>query len=404
MKERSIQGKKISENYNYTIYACYAGYVVQAIINNLAPLLFLTFRREFGISLERIGLLITINFGVQMLTDTAAAKYADRIGYRASVILAHVCSAAGLICMGTLPFVLENAYIGLVASMALGAVGGGLIEVLISPIVEAAPSSHAKDAAMSLLHSFYCWGHVAVVVLSTVGFTVFGMERWYLIPILWSAVPILNLLLFTRVPIRRLVEEEDRTPAKQLVTSGIFWVFIGLMICAGASEQGMSQWASLFAEEGLNLSKTMGDLLGPCLFAVLMGSARAFYGKFGERINLQRFMTGSGVLCVISYLIAVFAGNPLLALGGCALCGLSVGIMWPGTFSLAMKHCPQGGTLMFALFALAGDIGCAAGPGTVSIAAEKLPEYGLKAGLLAAVLFPVIMILLLLRTGRTKKV
>lgn len=387
--------KKISENYNYTIYACYAGYVVQAVINNLAPLLFLTFRREFGISLERIGLLITINFGVQILTDMAAAKYADRIGYRASVILAHVCSAAGLICMGTLPFALENAYLGLVASMALGAVGGGLIEVLISPIVEAAPSSHAKDAAMSLLHSFYCWGHVAVVVLSTVGFTGLGMERWYLIPVLWSLVPILNLILFTRVPIRHLVEEKDRTPAKQLVSSGIFWVFIGLMICAGASEQGMSQWASMFAEEGLNLSKTMGDLLGPCLFAVLMGSARAFYGKFGARMDLRKFMAGSGVLCVCSYLLAVFMGNPLLALAGCGLCGLSVGIMWPGTFSLAMKHCPQGGTLMFALFALAGDVGCAAGPGVVSFAAERLPEYGLKAGLLAAILFPAVMLALL---------
>lgn len=395
MREKTMIAKKINENYNYTIYACYAGYVVQAVINNLAPLLFLTFQREFGISLERIGLLITINFGVQILTDMAAAKYADRIGYRASVILAHACSAAGLICMGTLPFVLENAYLGLVASMALGAVGGGLIEVLVSPIVEAAPSSHAKEAAMSLLHSFYCWGHVAVVVLSTVGFTILGMDRWYLLPVLWSLVPILNLLLFTRVPIRHLVEEEDRTPAKQLVSSGIFWIFIGLMICAGASEQGMSQWASMFAEDGLNLSKTMGDLLGPCLFAVLMGSSRAFYGKFGEKMNLRKFMAGSGVLCVCSYLLAVFMKNPLLALAGCGLCGLSVGIMWPGTFSLAVKHCPQGGTLMFALFALAGDVGCAAGPGVVSFVAEHLPKFGLKAGLFAAILFPAVMLVLL---------
>lgn len=398
-RRQVMRGKKLSENYNCTIYACYAGYVVQAVINNLAPLLFLTFQREFGISLERIGLLITINFGVQILTDTAAAKYADRIGYRASVILAHLCSAAGLICMGTLPFVLENAYLGLVAAMALGAVGGGLIEVLISPIVEAAPSSNAKDAAMSLLHSFYCWGHVAVVILSTVGFTVFGMERWYMIPVLWSIVPILNLLLFTRVPLRRLVEEDEQLPAKSLISSGMFWGFIGLMICAGASEQGMSQWASMFAEEGLNLSKTMGDLLGPCLFAVFMGSARAFYGKFGEKMELRRFMAGSGVLCVCSYLLAVFMQNPLLALAGCALCGLSVGIMWPGTFSLAVKHCPQGGTLMFALFALAGDVGCAAGPGVVSLVAENLPQYGLKAGLLAAILFPVVMLVLLRAVG-----
>lgn len=397
--------KNLEKNYNYTIYACYAGYVVQAVINNLAPLLFLTFQRDFDISLERIGLLITINFGMQILTDTAAAKYADRIGYRASMILAHGCSAAGLICMGTLPFLFENAFFGLAVSMMLGAVGGGLIEVLVSPIVEAAPSSHAKDAAMSLLHSFYCWGYVAVVALSTVGFSAVDMQRWYLIPIAWSIVPILNMFLFSKVPIRNLVEEKDRTPAGELVSSGIFWIFLGLMICAGASEQGMSQWASMFAEEGLHLSKTLGDLLGPCLFAVLMGSARAFYGKFGERIDLTKFMTGSGILCVCSYLMAVFMKNPFLALAGCGLCGLSVGIMWPGTFSLSIQHCPQGGTLMFALFALAGDLGCAAGPGVVSFAAERLPRYGLKAGMFAAVLFPAVMLVLLwtVRHGTEQK-
>ena len=293
--------------------------MVQAIINNLAPLLFLTFQREFDVSLERIGLLITVNFGVQMLTDTAAARYADRIGYRACVLAAHACSAAGLICMGTLPFVMGNAYAGLVIAMILGAVGGGLIEVLISPIVEAAPSSNAKDAAMSLLHSFYCWGHVAVVLFSTAGFRILGMDRWYMIPILWSMVPVVNFLMFTRVPIRMLVEESERTPAAQLLKSGIFWIFIGLMICAGASEQGMSQWASMFAEEGLGVSKTVGDLLGPCLFAVLMGSSRAFYGKFGEKINLQMFLLGSGALCIISYLLAVLVRNPLLALAAAIL-------------------------------------------------------------------------------------
>ncbi len=395
--------KRIGENYNYTIYACYIGYVVQAVINNLAPLLFLTFQREFGISLERIGLLITINFGVQILTDMAAAKYADKIGYRTCVVLAHVCSAAGLISLGTLPFILDNPYMGLAAGMALGAVGGGLIEVLISPIVEAAPSSRAKDAAMSLLHSFYCWGYVAVVLLSTLGFALLGMGRWYLIPVLWSVIPILNILLFARVPIRRLVEEEERTPASELMSTGIFWVFLGLMICAGASEQAMSQWASMFAEEGLKVSKSVGDLLGPCLFAVLMGCSRTFYGKAGEKINLVKFMTFSAVLCTFSYLLAVFMRNPLLALAGCGLAGLSVGIMWPGTFSLAVKFCPRGGTLMFAFFALAGDVGCAAGPGVVSVVAENLPQYGLKAGLAAAILFPVIMILLIraaVRFGR----
>lgn len=385
------------KNYTYTIYACYIGYIVQAIINNLAPLLFLTFERNFQVSMEHIGLLITMNFGVQILVDFVAAKYVDKIGYRAAMILAHICSTLGLIGLGTLPFIMKNPYYGLVTAMVMNAIGGGLLEVLVSPIVEAAPTSHAKEAAMSLLHSFYCWGHVAVVVLSTVGFKVFGMDRWYILPILWSVIPFLNMFFFTVVPIRTLVSEEEKLPAKKLLSQGTFWAFFALMVCAGASEQAMSQWASVFAEEGLGLSKMVGDLLGPCLFAIAMGCSRMFYGKYGEKIDLIKFMAGSAVLCVLSYLLAVFAGNPLLALMGCGLCGLSVGIMWPGTFSLSAKQCSQGGTLMFALLALAGDLGCSAGPGVVSIVSGVFPEHGIKAGLLAAILFPCLLLILLYR-------
>lgn len=385
----------MKKNYTYTIYACYIGYIVQAIINNLAPLLFLTFNRSFGISMERIGLLITINFGTQIVVDFAAAKYVDRIGYRVSIVAAHVLSAIGLISLGVLPLHMGDPYAGLIIAMVCNAIGGGLIEVLISPIVEAAPSSSAKEAAMSLLHSFYCWGHVGVVVLSTVGFQILGMERWYYLPVLWSIVPIVNVLLFLQVPIRVLVSEDEKIPAGKLLSQGTFWLFFALMLCAGASEQGMSQWASLFAEEGLGQSKMVGDLLGPCFFAVLMGCSRVYYGKFGERIDLRKFMAGSSVLCIISYLLAVLMKNPLLALLGCGLCGLSVGIMWPGTFSLAAKGCPQGGTFMFGLLALAGDMGCAGGPAVVSLVSGFLPEYGIKAGLAAAIVFPCVMLILL---------
>ncbi|MCD8084699.1 MAG: MFS transporter [Clostridiales bacterium] len=396
MKENIMKHEENSISYTYTIYACYIGYVVQAIINNLPPLLFLTFQREFGISTERIGLLITINFGMQMITDSMAARFADRIGYRVSVVAAHVCSIAGLICLGILPRVMEEGYVGLVIAMLLNAVGGGLIEVLISPIVEAAPSSDAKAAAMSLLHSFYCWGHVGVVVLSTIGLNVLGMGRWYILPLLWSVIPAVNVILFLRVPINRTVSTEEQMSWRQLFGRKPFWLFFVLMICAGASEQAMSQWASMFAEVGLGVSKTMGDLLGPCLFAVLMGTSRTFYGKCGETINLKGFMAGSGMLCVLSYLLAILMKEPVLALLGCGLCGLSVGIMWPGTFSLAAKYCPQGGTLMYAFFALAGDIGCASGPGVVSVVSGLLPTYGLKAGFAAAMIFPVLLIILLL--------
>ncbi len=386
----------MKKNYQATIYACYVGYIVQAIINNLAPLLFLTFQKSFDISLEKIGLLISINFGVQIFVDAIASMFVDKIGYRPSVIAAHFFSAAGLVGMSIFPFVFGNAYTGLICAIILNAIGGGLIEVLISPIVEAAPSSNAKEAAMSLLHSFYCWGHVAVVLLSTAGFRIFGMEHWYFVPVIWSIVPFINAFVFMAVPINQLVEEGEKTPTGKLLMSGQFWLFFLLMLCAGASEQAMSQWASFFAENGLHLSKTFGDLLGPCLFAVLMGSSRAFFGKFGERIDLRRFMCVSSVLCVISYALAVFMKNPLLALLGCALCGLSVGIMWPGTFSLAAKNCPAGGTTMFGFLALAGDLGCASGPAVVSLISNRLPQYGIKAGLLTAVIFPVVLLLFLM--------
>lgn len=385
----------MKKNYTYTIYACYIGYVVQAIINNLAPLLFLTFQRNFDISLERIGLLISINFCTQIIVDLISAKYVDRIGYRTAIVAAHVCSAAGLIGLGVLPRYMANPYMGLVIAMICNAVGGGLIEVLVSPIVEAAPSSSAKEAAMSLLHSFYCWGHVGVVILSTVGFQSLGMDRWYYLPILWSIVPAANIFLFSQVPIRVLVEEDEKIPAVKLLSMKSFWLFFALMLCAGASEQAMSQWASLFAEKGLGQSKMVGDLLGPCFFAILMGCSRVYYGKFGEHMKLRKFMSGSAVLCVISYLLAVLMKNPFIALLGCGLCGLSVGIMWPGTFSIAARGCPQGGTMMFGLLALAGDMGCAGGPAVVSIVSGFRPEYGIKAGLAAAIVFPCVMLGLL---------
>lgn len=385
----------MKKNYNHTIYACYLGYIVQAIINNLAPLLFLTFAKDFGISIGKIGLLISLNFGFQMVVDTLAAKYVDRIGYRTSIVFAHICCTAGLLGMSIFPFIFPDAFAGLVAAILLNSIGGGLIEVLVSPIVEAAPSSKAKDTAMSLLHSFYCWGHVGMVILSTIGFKVFGMNHWYYLPVLWAIVPFINIFIFARVPLRVLTSEEERTPFRKLISTKLFWIFFLLMICAGASEQAMSQWASLFAEDGLHQSKAVGDLLGPCLFAFLMGSSRMFYGKFGEKIDLQKFMMGSGVLCILSYLAGVFSPYPIFALIGCGMCGLSVGIMWPGTFSLAAKRCPQGGTAMFALYALAGDIGCGIGPGLVSMISKAQPSYGLKAGLLAAIIFPLLMILVI---------
>ena len=381
----------MEKKYRRTLIAGYLGYVTQAIVNNLAPLLFVTFQKEFGISVGQIGFLVTYNFAVQMFVDVLAARYVEKIGYRTAIVGAHVCSTVGLISLGILPDLTGSPYTGLLLAVTVYAVGGGLIEVLASPIVEALPLS-AKSAAMSLLHSFYCWGHVAVVVLSSVFFMTVGIENWRILPMLWAALPFVNIFIFAGAPIHVLVEDGKALPVRKLFSMKLFWIFFLLMICSGASEQGMSQWASYFAENGLHISKTMGDLLGPCMFAVLMGISRTFYGIKGEKIPLKAFITGSSFLCVTGYLLSVFAPYPFLSLAGCALCGLSVGIMWPGVFSLAARYCPQGGTAMFALLALAGDIGCSGGPSVVGMV-SGIAGDNLKAGLFAAVIFPVILII-----------
>ena len=381
----------IKENFHHTRYACYIGYVTQAIVNNLAPLLFLTFQKDFAISLDKIALMISINFGIQLVVDLLATKFVDKIGYRFCVVAAHFFAAAGLAGLALLPELFTNPYTGLVAAVSLYAVGGGLIEVLISPIVEACPTKN-KEKAMSFLHSFYSWGQVLVVLLSTLFFSLIGLSHWRIVACIWAAVPLLNAFYFMRVPIRKLVSEEEGLSLRALFSKKIFWVLILLMICAGAAELSMSQWASAFAESGLNVSKTVGDLAGPCLFAVLMGCARLFYGKFGEKVTLWKFMLASGILCVISYLIVAFSPFAPLSLFGCALCGLSVGILWPGALSLAAKGCPNGGTAMFALLAFSGDIGCSIGPAVVGVVSDAAGGQ-LKTGLLSVIFFPVLVIL-----------
>ena len=376
-------------NYNHTLYASYLGYVCQAIVNNLAPLLFLTLQRTYGISLGQITLLVTFNFGVQLLVDLASTLFVDRLGYRRCAVIAHVCCALGLAGLAVLPELLPHPYVGLLAAVCLYAVGGGLIEVLISPIVEACPTEK-KDAAMSLLHSFYCWGCVLVIALSTAFLALLGSDSWRMLPLLWALVPAANAMLFSRVPVNSLTPEGGGMSVRELLRSSGFWLLALLMVCAGASELSMSQWASAFAEKGLGISKTLGDLAGPCFFAVLMGLARVLYAAFSDRISLLGFMRGSCVLCVASYLLAVFAPHPALALLGCGLCGLSVGILWPGVFSIAAGRMPAGGTALFALLALGGDLGCSSGPTLVGFVSERAGGV-LQAGLLAAILFPLVL-------------
>jgi len=381
-------------SYKTTINSCFVGYIVQAIVNNFIPLLFITFQSSYSIPLSQITLLVTINFGIQLLVDLASTLFVDRIGYRASAVLAHVCASAGLLMLTVLPEVMDP-FAGILLSVLVYAVGGGLLEVLISPIMESCPTDN-KEKAMSLLHSFYCWGHVGVVLLSTLFFKLAGIHNWRVMACLWALIPALNALVFAKTPIAPLISEGERgMTLKELFISKTFWLLMLMMVCSGASEQAVSQWASAFAEKGLGLSKTMGDLTGPMAFAILMGSARAVYGKYGDRINLDTFMKYSTLLCVASYLLISLSPSPLLSLIGCAVCGLSVGIMWPGTFSKAAKALRNGGTAMFALLALAGDLGCSGGPTVVGMVSNAV-HGNMKLGILAAIVFPALLLVCLL--------
>jgi len=395
----------VKTNYKHTICACYIGYTVQAIIVNFAPLLFLTFKNPdyYNIKTEQLTLLITVNFMTQLLVDFLAAKFADSIGYRPLAVASQIFAAVGLAGLGIFPGLFSDPYIGLLIAIILYAIGGGLMEVLISPIVEACPTDASKKSAnMSLLHSFYCWGHVFVVIMSTLFFTAAGIENWKILACLWAVVPFLNAFYFSQVPISTLTKSGESVPIKKLVSSKMFWLLMLLMVCSGASEQAMVQWASLFAEAGLKVTKTVGDLAGPCLFAILMGISRVFYSRVSEKINLRMFIIGSGVLCVISYLLASLSPNPVIGLIGCAMCGLSVGIMWPGTFSMAAAKCPKGGTALFALLALGGDLGCSSGPTTVGLI-SGLADDNIKIGILTGIIFPILLIVgLILFTDRVK--
>lgn len=390
----------MKSKYQKTLIACYLGFITQAITANFAPLLFLTFHRTYQISLGRIAFISTAFFFTQLLVDLFCAKYVDRIGYRRSVIASEVFSASGLIGLAFLPSLLPDPYVGILISVIIYAMGSGLIEVLVSPIVEACPFDN-KESVMSLLHSFYCWGSVGVILLSTIFFAIFGIENWRILACIWALIPLYNTFNFISCPIESLTEEGEGLSIRQLCHIPIFWLALVLMVCAGASEISMAQWVSAYVESALGISKSIGDIIGPCLFAVMMGTSRSFYGKYGENIDLMKFMIGSGALCLVCYLLSALAPLPFLNLVGCAVCGFSVGIMWPGTISIASQKIPLGGTAMFALLAMAGDLGGSVGPGIVGFVTQNAND-NLKVGMLAGCVFPTVLVLSVLLLKRKR--
>lgn len=388
-------------NFKYTVLACYIAYLTQALVINFTPLLYVAFQTELGLSLSQISLLIAINFGTQMLTDISSSPIVERISHRTAVVTAHILCSAGMIGLYVFPTVMHNDFAAIILSTVICGMGGGLIEVMVSPIMEACPTKH-KSAQMSLLHSFYCWGQAGVVLISTLLFAIFGLEHWPIFACLWALIPACDILLFAIVPINDLIKEGEGETRRELLSRPLFWALMGLMICAGAAEITMAQWSSGFAEAGLGVPKAMGDLLGPCLFALLMGTARVLSAILAGRVSLYTLMGGSCVLCILSYLIAVLAPHPVIALLGCGLCGLSVGVLWPGTFSLAAKKLPRGGFPMFAILAFCGDVGCMTGPTLAGKIADAC-DGDLKVAFLFTLIFPICAIALLILLRRSKK-
>lgn len=391
----------MEKNYKKTLKACYLGFITQAIAANFTPLLFLKFHTEYGIPLGQIALISTTFFFTQLIVDVLCEKYVERIGYRRAVVLSEVASVVGLVGLAFLPDLLPRPFAGIIISVIIYAIGSGLIEVLVSPIVEACPFDN-KEAVMSLLHSFYCWGTVAVILLSTLFFNVFGISNWKWMACIWAILPLYNIYNFMTCPIEYLVEDGQGMSVGELLKSPLFWTGIILMICAGASEISMSQWASAFTESALGIEKRMGDLAGPCMFAVMQGVSRVIYGKCGNRIDLTKYMMGSGALCLLCYILASVSHNPFLSLVGCIMCGFSVGIMWPGTISIMSKRLPVGGTAMFALLAMAGDIGGSVGPAAVGMITQAAND-NMKVGMLSASIFPIVLIMMLLLLKRQNK-
>ncbi|HBZ02934.1 MAG TPA: MFS transporter [Lachnospiraceae bacterium] len=380
-----------SVNYNRTKTACYLGFVTQAITANFVPLLFLTFYRTYGVSYTKLAFISFTFFLTQLFVDFICAKFVDKIGYRKCIIAAHITSGLGLIMLAFVPDMCPEPYVGILLCVMIYAVGSGLIEVLCSPIIEACPFDN-KDSMMSLLHSFYCWGSVGTIMLSTIFFMIFGVDHWRILTCLWAIIPLYNIYNFATCPIKTIVEDGNGMTILQLCKTGIFWLFILLMIGAGASEIAMSQWASAFVESSLGVNKVVGDLLGPCGFAVFMGISRLLYGRYGDKVDLYRFMIISGILCLLSYLLAAFAIWPVMGLIGCMLCGFSVGIMWPGSISIASSKLTKGGTALFAFLALAGDLGGAVGPSLVGNLSQQFGE-NIKNGILGCICFPIILVI-----------
>lgn len=379
----------LERKYIPTKLAGYVGFVVQAIVNNFLPILFIVFQDIYGLGYEKLGRLIVFNFAVQMFIDFITPKIIHKIGYRRAAFLCQFTACLGLCLMSLLPRIMPSPYTAMFIAIAVYATGSGLMEVILSPMIEMLPTGN-KSGNMAVLHSFYCWGQTVVVPLTTLMVFAFGYENWSYIPLVWAIVPFINMLAFLRVPIVEPGREVKQSTLIELLKTPSFIIYMLMMFCGGASEIAMSQWASLFVEQALGVSKAIGDIVGPCLFALFMALGRVIYAKFSKKVSFTRLLIWLNILCFVCYVMVGISKIAALSLVFCALCGFSVSISWPGIYSAGARTFKTGGAVMFSAFAMCGDTGCALGPGLVGLVAEYT---NLNMGFIAAAVFPFIMVI-----------
>ncbi len=398
--------------------ACYGANVTMSIVGNMSSLLFLTFRSLYNLSFSLLGSLVLINFATQLIIDLAFSFFSHKFNISKSVKIAPVLGAIGLLFYASAPFLFKNAvYFGLALGTVIFSAASGLNEVLISPVVAALPSEN-PERDMSKLHSTYAWGVVAVVIVSTLFLFAFGSKRWYVLPILFTSVPIFSTVMFFGATLPPLDTPQKASGAVSMLKNKTLWTCVIAIFLGGACELVMTQWCSSYLEQALGIEKIWGDIFGVATFALMLGLGRTLYAKYGK--NIEKVLLLSGVGATVCYLICILSPLPVFGLFACALTGLCVALMWPGSLVVAANRITSGGVFIYAIMAAGGDLGAAIGPQLTGIVADvvtastfasswatkwglSVEQLSMKLGMCVGLVFSLLAVLVFLHIWRTKK-
>lgn len=365
-----------AKSYQLTTISCFVGIFCQAVSSNITAILFIPLMTLYGLSYVHLGLLVGINFTTQVLVDIIASRLVDRYGFRVFVLPSDILAVIGLVLFGLTPVLFDNILTGLVFSTIIFSASCGLQEVMLSPIVNAIPHND-KGPAMALMHSFYAWGQVATIIITTLFLFFFGIENWQVIVFLWALVPLVNFFMFLAAPFPGVIHENQRMTMRDLILKPFYLVALLAIMGGAATELVMNQWSSTFSEKVLELPKVTGDILGMCGFAVFLGLGRVLYGRYGSKINMNNVLVGSAAAAVVCYIAVAISPLPAISLAACAVCGLAASLLWPGTLVITAEKYPLAGAWIFAILAAAGDIGAASGPfaaGVITDLTRQMPS------------------------------